>query len=82
MVSTDTEQVSYHSGCGRVIPVLQGDHGGIAIHLHCSGCGEDIQENDVFDVTGYRTNEQGRDEVSFICPFCGAASISLRISRV
>jgi len=93
MVSAESEQYSYHSGCGRVVsgaavekpqpgfPALCGDEGGILIYLNCTGCGRDVMEHDVFDITGYRPGGSGPDEVTFICPLCGAASTSLRMSR-
>ena len=94
MLTQETERFSYHSGCGRFdreqaaenpgqdSPVLPENQGGIPIHLHCTGCSENVPEPDVFDITGYRAGENGQDEVSFICPLCGAVSTSRRLGRV
>jgi hypothetical protein len=93
MASTEAERSSDQGGFGRVFPetpvensrhCFSGSAGnqGILINLHCTGCGENISEKDVFDVTEYRSSEQGPDEVSFICPLCGAASTSLRTGRI
>ncbi|OPX64831.1 hypothetical protein [Methanoregula sp. PtaB.Bin085] len=93
MVSAESEQCSSCSGCGRVdsgtsvdkprpgFTALYGKQAGNLIHLHCTGCGRDVMEQDVFDITGYRSGGSGPDEVTFICPLCGAVSASMRLSR-
>ena len=94
MLTQEAERFSYHSGCGRFdperaeekpgqgSPILPGNQDGILIHLHCTGCSENVPEHDVFEITGFQSDEQGQDEVSFICPLCGAASTSLRQGSV
>lgn len=67
---------------GQGYPIPGAHSPGIAFHLHCTGCSTDVPEQDVFEITGYRPDERGHDEVSFICPFCGSASTSLRRSGV
>jgi len=93
MLTHEKERFSYHSGCGRFNPEETENrpeqdfcdryaNQGIQISLHCTGCSEDVPERDVFEFTGYREGESGQDEVSFICPLCGAASVSRRYGRV